>query len=76
MATGADGLVLYSEDGENWQLATTPTSKPLHIIIFHRDRFIAAGFGGIIITSKDSRYWQLAKTHTKRDIHSIIASPT
>lgn len=56
VAVGANGKVLYSDDGETWLPANSGTNATLLDVVWAADRFIAVG-RGVIIESQAGETW-------------------
>jgi len=57
VVTGAEGTILNSTDGTNWQTRASPTTKFLSSVAVFPGGFVATGDGGTILTSADGASW-------------------
>lgn len=55
---GANGTILYSDDGDIWNDSSLPISFPVRGVAHGSDRFIAVGDGGRIFVSDDGEIWE------------------
>ena len=53
---GADGIILYSVDGNNWTEAASGVTDDLYSLIYANGHFIASG-GSTIVVSTDGEKW-------------------
>lgn len=56
-AVGAEGTVLYSSDGLQWETASLPSGADLRDIAFGAGRYVAVGDGPVVLYSGDGEGW-------------------
>ena len=61
VAAGAEGAILISENGQDWEPVVSPTRNDLHAISYdpHAKRFVIVGRERTVLSSADSRKWRL-----------------
>ncbi|MBN2037725.1 MAG: hypothetical protein JW768_13370 [Chitinispirillaceae bacterium] len=57
MAVGDSGIILTSDNGENWESCSSGTNKNLASIAWTGEKLVAVGDSGTIITSEDCVVW-------------------
>ena len=62
VAVGKNGTITISPNGEDWFLASSPTTFDLNKIIWDGSRFVAVGDNGTIVVSDSSLNWNLVTT--------------
>ncbi|HIJ59264.1 MAG TPA: hypothetical protein HPP56_01405 [Nitrospirae bacterium] len=71
VAVGHGGVVLTSEDGENWDYRNSPIDDYLFSVISSDNLVVAVGDKGKIINSKDGINWQEVSTGIYDSISDI-----
>ncbi|WP_019850656.1 flagellin [Desulfitobacterium sp. PCE1] len=76
IATGQDGKIAYSSDGDNWTTVQTPATKPLNDIIWDGERFLACGWDGSFVYSEDGKNWTNIESvlPTNKQLQGIVFS--
>ena len=57
-----DRKIYFSPDGENWQLAQTPTTAAIRRVLFLNGKYLALGDSATILSSADGLDWQIRHT--------------
>jgi len=58
VAVGANGTILRSVDGRNWeQISRVPSSNNLNAVAWGGSNFVAVGEGGVVLISPDGLNW-------------------
>jgi len=59
VAVGESGAIMYSDDGESWNMVTPVSSNSLYKVLYvaSLNRYLAAGGNGEIISSQDGKTW-------------------
>lgn len=66
------GLVVYSEDGVNWQSASSALFERRSPITFTGEEFVYGGVGGQIAWSPDGITWHTMFTPMSLDVRSVV----
>lgn len=76
VAVGDDGIILQSQDGENWSLQAKVTEERLKSVIYDADlmQFFIVGSDGYTAYSADglNRSWSYISGKTGNDLNSIV----
>jgi len=59
VAVGAGGLILESEDGEDWRLLDAGSDADLYGVEFAAQHWVAVG-RGVVLSSRDGEQWSVA----------------
>ncbi|WP_242632844.1 Ig-like domain-containing protein [Thiothrix fructosivorans] len=70
VAVGAQGTILTSVDGINWQQATSGTTAKLAYVDTGNNEFVVGG-QGIILSSTDGLVWTTRATNTGQDASAL-----
>lgn len=73
VVAGDGGAVLWSADGEVFELAGTGTEKDINGMAARQDMIVAGADAGTIFVSVDGRSWNMIETGAKGDIVSVTA---
>jgi photosystem II stability/assembly factor-like uncharacterized protein len=73
-AVGDSGHIYTSDDGTNWILQNSGTSKYLAKIIWTDSGLIAVGDGGLILCSKNGKTWQNLVSGLTIPLYSIASN--
>src|SRR5688572_29573397 len=57
-----DRSIYFSPDGENWQLAQTPTTAAIRRVVYLNGKYLALGDSATILSSTDGIDWQIRHT--------------
>jgi photosystem II stability/assembly factor-like uncharacterized protein len=69
LAVGENGLILSSENGQNWTRSASNTGVWLNDAAFVEGTWFAFGSEGTVLTSTDAIRWNLEKTPTSRSLY-------
>jgi hypothetical protein len=75
VVVGDNGVVLRSENGDEWTVQPQFTTQNLRGLVFG-GRFVAVGDGGSIFTSPDGITWTQANSGTTADLTSVTRTLT
>jgi len=72
-AAGYHGTIIKSTDnGQNWEIQSTPTTKDLYDIAFQNtDLGVAAGYACILFTDNGGQTWDTSSNNTMGQLESV-----
>ncbi len=79
VSVGAEGTILYSDDGYLWQKQSVPSSMASLIfrtVAWHAGLWLVAGDNGMILSSNDGQIWQSVTNNNGSDIHALSWWPS
>lgn len=71
VATGSQGEIAVSDDGQEWQTLLGVTTKPLRRVIYEADAFWGVGKEGYLCRSVDGLQWDVVPTGIDIDLRGI-----
>ncbi|WOO39663.1 hypothetical protein [Rubellicoccus peritrichatus] len=77
VATGPNGVIIWSTNGIDWYTALNPQSgyyKSLNGVCYGNGYFIAVGRYGVILRSSDGKQWTTCISQTTAELTSVYAA--
>lgn len=76
LACGANGIILKTTNGNNWQVISSPTDKKLNAImgLYNNGEGLIIGDGVILRTTNSGDTWSIVYNNPGQEIYSITSS--
>jgi len=72
LVAGTGGMVLTSNDGQDWNAVPLLTAATLQGASFGNDTFVTVGDSGTIATSNDAQSWILQQSGSSAALHDVV----
>ncbi|QKT02612.1 hypothetical protein HUS23_01640 [Ectothiorhodospiraceae bacterium 2226] len=71
VGVGADGLLLFSPDGVDWEMVETPIETALRGVTYGQGHFLAVGARGRVLLSPDGREWEAYSVPGRPELNGV-----
>lgn len=71
---GEDGVMVFSEDGEQFSLVDTGTEETINGITAINGSYLAVTEQGTVLQSKDRRHWENSDTSVRNDLIAVAST--